>query len=110
MNHYFGMLVSRWSISFFGTALLAGLVWILGPLLPGLQDWPIRLALVFVILLGWAVANLLIELLRRGRDAALASGVTAGTSEEAAAVQEKLTTALQLFKRTRRSPARRPRF
>ena len=103
MNRLLGILISRWSISLFGTALLAGLVWIFGPLAPALEDWPIRLVLVFVILLVWAVANLVIELLRRGRDSALAAGVAAGTAEEAAALRDKLTTALQLLKRNRRS-------
>ncbi len=103
MNAFLGMLMSRWSISLLGTALLAGLVWVFGPLLPSLQDWPIRLALVFVILLFWAVANLLLELRQRGRDAALASGLTASAVEEAAALREKLTTALRLLKRSCRS-------
>ena len=31
------LLVSRWVLSLFGTALLAGLVWVFGPLLPALE-------------------------------------------------------------------------
>jgi len=103
MNTFIGILISRWSISLLGTVLLAGLVWVFGPLLPALQDWPTRLALVLVALLVWAVANLLLELRRGRRDAALAAGVAAGTAEEAAALRDKLTVALQLLKRNRRS-------
>ncbi len=100
MNRILGMLVSRWSISFLGTALLAALAWVFGPLLPPLADWPMRLALVLVMLLVWAVANLLLELLRRGRETALEAGLTSQTAEEAAALRDKLSTALRLLKRT----------
>jgi type VI secretion system protein ImpL len=97
------LLTSRWCISFVGTALLAGLAWVFGPLLPRLEDWPIRLALVLVMLLAWAVANLLVELRRRERDSALAAGVTADAAAEAAALGEKLAAALRSLKRARRT-------
>ena len=92
-------LLSRASVSLVGTLLLIALVWMFGPLLPELQDAPLRLALVVVMLLIWAVASLLLELRRRGRDAALAQGVTAGATEEASALREKLSTALRLLKK-----------
>ena len=64
-----------------------GFLFVFGPLLPQLEDLTIRLALTAVILLVWAVANLLLELRRRGRDAALTTGLTAAnTAEEAAAL------------------------
>jgi len=94
---------SRWSFSLLGTALLGGLAWEFGPLLPQLQDWTIRLAIVLAMLLVWAAANLLLDWRRRGRDRALTAGLTASAAEEAAALRDKLTTALGLLKRARRS-------
>jgi type VI secretion system protein ImpL len=103
MSPVFRFLLSRWTISFVGTALLAGLIWVFGPLEPRLEDWEIRLAVVVVMLLVWAVANLLLELRRRGRDTALAAGLTSDAAEETAAVREKLATALRLLKKNRKS-------
>src|SRR5580658_3016195 len=103
MNPVIGVLLSRWTISLLGVVLLAGLLWVFGPLLPQLEDWPIRLVLVLVMLLIWAVANLLLELLRRGRDTTLTAGLTSSTEEETAALGDKLATALRLLKRTRGS-------
>jgi type VI secretion system protein ImpL len=103
MKSRLGWLSARWSISFLGTAVLAGLAWVFGPLLPWLEDWPTRLAIVLLLLLVWAVVILLLELQRRGRDATLAAGVTADSAEEAAALRDKLTTALRLLKQARRS-------
>src|SRR5580700_6559316 len=99
MNRVIGVLLSRWTISLLGVVLLAGLLWVFGPLLPQLEDWPIRLVLVLVMLLIWAVANLLLELLRRGRDTTLTAGLTSSTEEETAALGDKLATALRLLKR-----------
>ena len=96
-------LLSRWTVSFVGTALLAWLVWVFGPLQPAFETWEIRLAIVVVILLVWAVANLLLELRRRGRDTALTRGLTTETAEETAALSEKLATALRLLKKKRKS-------
>jgi type VI secretion system protein ImpL len=103
MNPVIAVILSRWTISLLGVVLLAGLLWVFGPLLPQLEDWPIRLVLVLVMLLIWAVANLLLELLRRGRDTTLTAGLTSSTEEETAALGDKLATALQLLKRTRGS-------
>ncbi len=97
------LFLSRWSVSLLGTLLLIALVWVFGPLLPQFQDWPLRLALVVVMLLIWAVASLLLELRRRSRDTALADGVTAGATEEAAALREKLSGALRLLRKNRAS-------
>lgn len=103
MQSRLGWLTARWSISFIGTVMLAGLVWVFGPLLPWLEGWPIRLAGVLVLLLVWAVVILLVELRRRVREAALVAGVAADRAEEAAAVRDKLATALRLWKRGYRS-------
>ncbi|HUB43871.1 MAG TPA: type VI secretion system membrane subunit TssM [Acetobacteraceae bacterium] len=96
-------LLSRWTVSFVGTALLAWLVWAFGPLEPAFETWGIRLAIVVVILLVWAVANLLLELRQRVRDTALTAGLTADAAEETAALREKLATALRLLKKKRKS-------
>jgi type VI secretion system protein ImpL len=103
------MLPSRWFISLIGTAILAGLAWYFGPLLPQLEDVVIRIALIVTMLLIWAGANLLLDMQRRLRDLALAKGVTANLGgpassqamdEEADALRGRLTTALQLLKKT----------
>jgi type VI secretion system protein ImpL len=102
-------LVSRWFITFIGTALLALFVWFFGPFLPLLEDWNIRLAIVVAMLALWAGLNFVLAIRRARRDAALAKGVTetppdpasVASFEEAAALQEKLTTALALLKRAR---------
>ena len=107
MKSVIAILTSRWFISFVGTALFAGLVWVFGPLLPQFEDSSVRLAVILLMLLIWGGANLLLDVRRRGRDAALAKGVTAsagtGATEEAAALRDKLTTALDLLKKTLRS-------
>ncbi len=87
----------RWAISFVGAALLAGLVWLFGPLLPPFDDEILRAAVVATLLLVWAGLNLLTELRRRRRDGTLAGGLTAGAAEEAAAVRDKFATALKLL-------------
>jgi type VI secretion system protein ImpL len=104
---------SRWFLSLLGTLLLAGLVWFFGPLLAFLEDWLPRLIVVLLMLAVWAGVNLLLDRRRRRREAALAEGVTAGaeaahadpalaaSAEEAAALREKLTTALGLLRRAR---------
>ncbi|HSU06290.1 MAG TPA: hypothetical protein VLI93_12020, partial [Acetobacteraceae bacterium] len=97
------ILASRWSISFIGTALLAGLVWVFAPLLPQFEDWTIRLIIVLVLILVWGAANLLLDVRRRGRDAALAQGVTASigaveATEEAQALRDRMAKALDLLR------------
>ena len=44
-------LTSRWFLTGIGAALLAALVWFIGPLLAFLEDWPIRLAIILAIAL-----------------------------------------------------------
>ncbi|MFH5926814.1 type VI secretion system membrane subunit TssM [Roseomonas xinghualingensis] len=98
----------RWVLSFVGTALLAMLLWLFGPLLPWLEDWAPRLAIVLVMLLVWLGANLLVSRRRRKREGALAAGVTAlagdgedQAAEEVAALGERLSTAMALLRRAR---------
>jgi type VI secretion system protein ImpL len=98
------ILSSRWSISFIGTVLLAGLAWFFAPLLPGFEDWPPRLALIAVLLLAWGGGNALLDLRRLQRAAALARGITVADdtdqTEEAQALRTRLTTALDLLKKS----------
>ena len=101
--------VSRWFLSFIGTALLAGLVWFFGPFLSLLEGLAARLAVIGGMLLVWLGVNLLLDLRRRRRDQALTQGVATGpadpsaasSAEEAAALRDKLTTALTLLKKAR---------
>jgi type VI secretion system protein ImpL len=103
------ILLSRWFISWFGTCLLAGLVWTFAPLLPALEEWPVRLVIVLAMFLAWGGANVLLDALARGRDRALAAGLTAGGAEpgrdsgagEVAALRERMVSALALLKKSR---------
>ena len=107
MKPVIAIVTSRWFISFVGTALFAGLVWVFAPLLPEFEEPSIRLAVILAMLLIWGGADLLLDVRRRRRDAALAKGVTASSgtaaTEEAAALRDRLTTALDLLKTTLRS-------
>ncbi|HZU91652.1 MAG TPA: type VI secretion system membrane subunit TssM, partial [Stellaceae bacterium] len=99
----------RWLVSLFGTALLALLLWVFGPFVAALAGWGVRLVLVALMLVLWAAVNLLLDLRRNRRDAALQQGVTeaaadpaaAAAAEEAAALKERLQTALALLKKAR---------
>jgi type VI secretion system protein ImpL len=102
-------LLSRWVLSFVGIAILAVLVWLFGPLIPSFESWVPRLAVVIGLLLTWATSNLSLDLLRRRREQKLESGVAEkapekaddGTGEEAAALRERMSTALALLKKAR---------
>ncbi len=98
------MLLSRWSYSLLGTALLSSIAWYLGPLLPWLEEWPRRVAVVAVILAVWAVANSLIAAFHQARERALTVGVAAGSAvaaaEEKAAIESKMAAALEALRRT----------
>jgi type VI secretion system protein ImpL len=101
------ILFSRWLLSFVGSILVAILVWFFGPLLSLLEGVPVRLAILVLILAVWLGVNLLLDFRKRRRDAALTAGLTAAAddntasarSEEAAALRDKLTTALALLKK-----------
>ncbi len=92
----------RWCATLVGVQMLCGIVWVLGPLLPALDPWPARLAIMMALLLAWAAANLVLDWRRARRDMALAAGV-AGAAEEAAALDAKLAAAMQLMRKGRRS-------
>jgi type VI secretion system protein ImpL len=102
-------LLSRWVLSFVGIAILAALVWLFGPLLPSFEDWVPRLAVVIGLLLVWATSNLSLDLFHRRRERKLESGVAEktpekaddGAGEEAAALRERMSTALALLKKAR---------
>ena len=99
-------MILRWCISFIGTALLAGLAWFFAPLLPAFEDSLPRLAIIVALLLAWGGANALLDIRRRRRDAALTRGIAASSqeeTEEAQALQARLTAALDLLKKSLRS-------
>src|SRR6201989_3001483 len=77
-------LFSRWVLSFAGTALLAILVWFFGPLLPVLESSLVRLVIVLIMIVLWAVVNLLLDLLKRRRDTALTAGLTETAEDKGA--------------------------
>ena len=109
MTAFHTFLVSRWLVSFVGTAVLAAIVWFFGPFWAALNGWGIRLAIIVAMLALWAGINLALDMRRARRDAALAKGVAetapdptaTASAEEAAALQDRLTTALALLKRAR---------
>ncbi|MEJ0018302.1 MAG: type VI secretion system membrane subunit TssM [Acetobacteraceae bacterium] len=98
---------SRWFLSFIGVALLGTLVWWFGPYLAFLEDWIPRAAVIFGMVLIWAGVNLWLDGRRKKTETALVEGVTqaqadpsaAASAEEAAAMREKLATALALLKK-----------
>ncbi len=92
--------ILRWFISFIGVQLLCGIVWFLGPLLPQLENWLPRAAIIAALAVAWAIGNLVLDLRRMGRERALATGVTGGQAE-ASAVQEKLATAMALLRKSK---------
>ena len=109
MNALFAFLVARWALSFLGTALLAALLWVFGSFLSFLEPWEIRLGLILVMFAVWAGTNLWLDWRRHRRDAVLTEGIAAApadpsavaSADEAAALQEKLTTALTLLRKAR---------
>lgn len=102
-------LASRWVLSFVGVAILALLVWFFGPLLPLLEGWVARLVVIVCLLAIWAAANVALDFNRRRRERRLESGVTEKaadeednrTGEEAAALRDRMSTALSLLKKAR---------
>ncbi|MBV8870447.1 MAG: type VI secretion system membrane subunit TssM, partial [Acetobacteraceae bacterium] len=101
------LLLSRWVLSLVGVALLAAILWFLGPLLTVLAPIAVRAGIILLMLLAWAGANLLIDQRRRARDAALAEGVAdadpgaAASAEEVAALRERLAQSMDLLRRAR---------
>jgi len=103
------LLLSRWSLSFVGTVLLALVAWFFAPLLEIFSDGSARLIAVAALLLAWAGVNLLIGLRRRRREATLLDGVAgargdaaaSAVGQEAAALRDRLTSALRLLRRGR---------
>ena len=85
-------LMGRWVLSFVGTALLAGMLWLFGPLWPPLEPVLPRVVAVQSLFVLWAVGNAGADWRRRARDAALNAGLSAG--EESAAVAQAFRTAL----------------
>jgi type VI secretion system protein ImpL len=99
--------LSRWLISGIGTALLAALVWVFAPFVPGMGGVLSRAAIILLLALVWAAANWWIDYSRHARESALAKGVAeadpaaAASAEESAAMRERLAHALELLRRAR---------
>ena len=92
---------ARWLFGFIGVALLAGLVWVFAPLWPVMEPVLPRVAAIQVLLVAWAVANLVLDWRSRARDAALGAGLTE-TAEEASAVGQTLSRSVALLRRSGR--------
>ena len=98
---------SRWFLTFLGVVLLGLLVWWFGPWFALLEGVIARVAIIVVMLLIWAGANLLLYRRRKRTDAALMDGVAgtapdpsaAASAEEAAAMRQKLLNALSALKK-----------
>lgn len=93
--------VTRWLITLVGVQFLCGIVWVLGPLLPAMEPWPVRAVAVMAMLLAWAAGNLLLDWRRARNEAVLAQGLTGAARDEAAAVQARLASALALLRKTK---------
>ncbi len=97
---------SSWTVGLFGCAAIAAAVWFVGPLLPMLHDWVVRLALAILTLSSWVSITFATSRIRRQRDAALTEGILADghfvdanqANEEVSALRSKLTAVLQLIK------------
>jgi type VI secretion system protein ImpL len=110
MTAVVAFLLSRWTVTFVGTALLALLLWFFGPFLGFLESVLVRAAIIVAMFVLWAAINLLLSRRRRRREAELTEGVAASTdpastaaAEEVAALQDRLRTALALLRRARGS-------
>ena len=88
-------LLSRWFLSFVGTALLGVLVWFFGPLVSLLESWVVRLVIVVLMFVVWAAVNLLLDLLKRRRDVTLTAGLTSGAADAGEAAKAEEVAALR---------------
>jgi type VI secretion system protein ImpL len=81
--------------------LVGLLIWLLGPLLPFLEDWTGRLLVALAILLGWTAAGFAYIRTSHRRDAVLRKAIVQGGGDtirpttETAALQGKLIAAMQ---------------
>src|SRR3984957_613632 len=102
---------SRWFLTFIGVLCISLLIWFFGPFLEFLDPWLPRAIIIAVLVLIWAVVNFLLDRKRKKNDDALVAGVTAtaadpslaASAEEAAAMRDKLTTALTMLKSASKS-------
>lgn len=91
----------RWVVTLLGVQLLCGIVWVLGPLLPVLDPWPARAAVMMGLVLLWAALNLAFDIRSSRQDAALARGVTGAAADEASAVGAKLAASLAAMRKAK---------
>ena len=91
----------RWVITFVGVQFLCGVLWVMGPLLPGMESLPARAAAIMGLVLVWAVLNLVFDLRSSSQDSALARGVTGAAADEASAVGVKLAASLAAMRKSK---------
>lgn len=91
--------IMRWVVTLVGVQFLCAIAWVLGPLLPIFEPWPMRAVLIMAMLLTWAAANLVLDWRRSRRDVALAAGLTGAAQDEATAVSDRLAMALKLMRK-----------
>ena len=91
----------RWLVTLVGVQFFCVIAWVLGPLWPPLEPWPVRAVLVMALLLVWAAANLVLDFRRTQMEGALTQGLSAAAQDEASAVQERLATALKLLRQNK---------
>ena len=107
MEAFLRWLRSRWLLTGIGTALLAVLVWMLGPLWSPLADELARLCLIILLAVAWAALNAWADHRHRRRDLALVQGVSAGdlaaeqADAEVADLRAKLAQAMTLLRKAR---------
>lgn len=112
-------MVNRWVISILGLALLALLIWLLGPEIVVAGYAPLaseaaRLVLIIICVLGWSLFNLLGLLRNRKTNQLVMDGLVgdseettvedpsvAASREEIETLQERLQNALSILKRTK---------
>lgn len=99
-------LLSRWVLSLVGVIILALLVWFFGPVFPIFEALGPRGAVIAGLLAAWAASNVSLDVYRKRREDKLESGVSEQTpddsaGEEAAALRERMSTALALLKKAR---------
>jgi type VI protein secretion system component VasK len=81
-------IISRWTLSLIGVAILGALVWIFGPFLAALAGPLPRAALIALLLLVWGGLNWAIGYRRRRQEAALAKGIAAPDPSDIASAEE----------------------
>ncbi|MEO0035140.1 MAG: hypothetical protein RLZZ501_1163, partial [Pseudomonadota bacterium] len=101
---------SRWMLTGLGALAIGGLIWLFGPFLGPLSGLGGRIGALLGVGLVWAVANTVLDRLRRRTERALVSGITGETApgtesgaanEEVEALRARMKRALAILQRAR---------